>query len=155
MKRILAVLLMLAILLCGMTVTASAASPWNQDADGNWTYTKADGTLATDEWIKDGGKWYYFDGTIMLQNISWKIDDVWYAFDKSGAMANNGWIQCRWTYSEGVNLEWYYANKDGSLVKGWKSTAVRKKKIIGIPTCTVGVLGKLATRSMLLQNPVR
>ena len=120
MKRILAVLLMLAILLCGMTVTASAASPWNQDADGNWTYTKADGTLATDEWIKDGGKWYYFDGTIMLQNISWKIDDVWYAFDKSGAMANNGWIQCRWTYSEGVNLEWYYANKDGSLVKGWK-----------------------------------
>ena len=46
MKRFLAVFLMLAILLTGLTVTANAASPWAKDAAGKWTYTKADGKLA-------------------------------------------------------------------------------------------------------------
>jgi len=107
---------MLAILLTGLTVTASAASPWAKDADGNWTYTKADGKLAEDEWIKDGGKWYYFIGTLMAENEVFTDGKNWYAADKTGAMVSNGWFQEKFDdYSE-----WYYAGADGALIKGWK-----------------------------------
>ena len=120
MKRILAVLLMLAILLCGMTVTASAASPWKIDENGKYTYTKADGTLATDEWIKDSGFWYYFSGTEMVADEVLKIDDKYYAFGASGAMASNGWFEKKWVYEDSSGSTWYYAGADGALIKGWK-----------------------------------
>ena len=119
MKRFLVVLIMLTILLAGLAVPASAAAGWNKQENGTWTYTKADGTLAQNEWIRDGGNWYYFNGTEMLENIKWKINGVWYAFNGNGVMASSGWTQCRSYYSL-PDLQWFYANADGSLVTGWK-----------------------------------
>lgn len=120
MKRLLAVFLTLAILLTGLTITASAASPWKKDG-GVWTYTKSNGKLAEDEWILDGGRWYYFEGTGMLVNIARKIGGTWYAFGRDGAMAAGEWIRCRWDPEDNEYLEWYYANADGSLAKGWQN----------------------------------
>jgi glucan-binding YG repeat protein len=117
MKRVLAVFLMMAILLCGLTVTANAASPWKQDAAGKWTYTKADGTLATDEWIKDGGYWYYFVGTEMLADDVMNDNGKYYAFGKSGAMVANGWYEL---VIEDDYSWWVYAGADGALVRGWR-----------------------------------
>ena len=122
MKRILAVLLMLAILLCGLTVTANAASPWKKDASGKWTYTKADGTLATDEWIKDGGSWYYFSGTEMVANDLMFIDGKYYGFGASGAMVSNGWFEKKYAPdADGIVwTDWFYAGADGAFIRGWK-----------------------------------
>lgn len=118
MKRFLAVFLMLAILLTGLTVTANAATTgWKKQSNGTWTYTKADGKLATDEWILDGGNWYYFFGTTMAseQFVSWK-NKIYYC-GKSGAMIANAWH--KETYEDWTT--WFYAGADGALVEdGWQ-----------------------------------
>ena len=124
MKRFLAVFLTLAILLTGLTVTASAASPWKKDGD-YWTYTKSNGKLAEDEWIQDGGTWYYFSGTYMIADSIMQINKQWYAFNKSGAMVANDWYGMEWTgeRSDGKKIkgyDWFYAGADGALAKGWK-----------------------------------
>ena len=118
---------MLAILLTGLTVTANAASPWAKDADGKWTYTKADGKLAEDEWIKDGGKWYYFIGTEMAQDEVFQDikTEKWYAADADGVMISNLWFEEEWEGEKGDDTKvtgsnWYYAGADGALVRGWK-----------------------------------
>lgn len=118
MKRFLAVFLMLAILLTGLTVTANAATTgWKKQSDGTWTYTKADGKLATDEWILDGGTWYYFSGTTMVADGIWWVKDKFYAFTKSGAMVANSWY--KETYED--ETYWFYAGADGALVEdGWQ-----------------------------------
>lgn len=108
---------MLAILLTGLTVTANAATTgWKKQSDGTWTYTKADGKLATDEWILDGGTWYYFSGTTMVADGIWMIKDKFYAFTKSGAMVANSWY--KQTYEDWTT--WFYAGADGALVNGWQ-----------------------------------
>ena len=125
MKRFLAVFLMLAILLTGLTVTANAATTgWKKEGEV-WTYIKADGTLATNEWIKDAGKWYYFIGTAMAQNQIFNDGKNWYAADKTGAMIANGWFGdpwegTRWDGTKFTGTTWYYAGADGALVRGWK-----------------------------------
>jgi len=122
MKRFLAVFLMLAILLTGLTVTANAATAgWKKDGDV-WTYVKADGTLAENEWIKDGGKWYYFIGTAMAQNEVF-VDsktEKFYAADATGAMISNLWFEEKETYGDVTYTYWYYAGANGELVSGWK-----------------------------------
>ena len=119
MKRILAALLMLAILLTGLTVTASAASPWKKDGD-YWTYTKSNGKLAEDEWIQDGGTWYYFSGTYMVADSVMQINEKWYAFDKSGAMVVNGWYEKKETWEDETWSNWVRAGANGELLKGWQ-----------------------------------
>ena len=117
MKRFMAVFLMLAILLTGLTVTANAATTgWKKLDDGTWTYVKADGKLAENEWIKDGSSWYYFDGTTMVADDWMQIKGKWYAFAKSGAMADNGWF----SFKEGSETYWVYAAADGALAEEWK-----------------------------------
>ena len=117
---------MLAILLTGLTVTANAASPWAKDAAGKWTYTKADGKLAENEWIKDSGKWYYFLGTEMAQDEVFQDSKTgkYYAADADGVMVANLWFAEDWEEVwDGIKYtgtEWYYAGADGELVRGWK-----------------------------------
>lgn len=110
---------MLAILLTGLTVTASAASPWKKDGD-YWTYTKADGKLAENEWIQDGDTWYYFSGTYMVADSIMQINEKWYAFGKSGAMAANSWYEEKESWEDETWSLWYYAGADGELLKGWQ-----------------------------------
>ncbi len=121
MKRILAVFLMLAILLTGLTVTASAATTGWVQKDGVWYYYKADGTMVKSDWVQSGGKWYYLnaDGGMVYDGI-WEIKDKYYAFDKNGAMAI-GWYSRKGVYDNGEAwTSWYYAGKDGALKSGWQ-----------------------------------
>ena len=124
MKRFLAVFLMLAILLTGLTVTANAETGWVKK-DGNWYYYKADGTLLTSDWVQSKGKWYYLgaDGVMYYDGI-WEIKDKFYGFDADGAMAvgwySRKWNSEKWDGTPFVGTSWYYADKDGALVSGWK-----------------------------------
>ncbi len=62
---------------------------WEQDLNG-WRFKKTDGIYPKEEWIKNNGKWYYFNQT--------------------GYMST-GWVQ--------VSGQWYYMNQDGSMAVGW------------------------------------
>ena len=42
----------------------------NYDGTYDWTYRKADGTRASNEWLLINGSWYYFDGDTMA-NRGW------------------------------------------------------------------------------------
>ena len=120
MKRVLVVLMVLAVLLCGLTVTANAETGWVKK-DGLWYYYKADGTLLTNDWVQTGGKWYYLDDDgVMLANtvVSWK--DKWYALDASGAMVTKNWFSQNLVLASKTYTEWYYAEADGALATGWK-----------------------------------
>ena len=122
MKRFLAVFLMLAILLTGLTVTANAATTgWQKEGD-NWYYYKADGTKLTSDWVQTSGKWYYLgeDGAMIADDYL-EIKDKWYGFEKSGAMVANGWYEKKYSYDDGYTYSlWFYAGADGAFIKGWK-----------------------------------
>ena len=110
---------MLAILLTGLTVTASAANTgWVKDGD-EWYYYKADGTMVKSDWVQTGGKWYYLgeEGVMVADDIK-EINEKWYGFDKNGAMAANGWYELKW--SDGTGSNWFYAGADGAFINGWK-----------------------------------
>lgn len=98
------------------TVSASALTGWQQDADGTWYYYDQNGETATG-WKQIKNVWYYFDtdGSMIADSV-YEIDGKAYKFDKSGAMLT-GWISYKDTpISE---TEWMYANQYGVLVKGW------------------------------------
>ena len=95
---------------------------WVKTLDGNgnaayWYYVNKGGALAVG-WQKIGGKWYYFDTYDCEMYCDWwalTIGNKGYVFGSSGAMLGEagGWVKGRYDYK-------YYANKGGSLVKGWK-----------------------------------
>ena len=117
MKRVLAVLMVLAVLLCGLTVTASAETGWVKK-DGNWYYYKADGTMLTNDWVQSSGKWYYLGSEgVMVTDEVMEINDKYYAFDKNGVMASDSWYEYKFNDEDS---NWFYAGADGALVKGWK-----------------------------------
>jgi len=127
MKRFLAVFLMLAILLTGLAVSASAATTgWQKEGD-YWYYYKADGTMVTSDWVQSSGKWYYLDedGVMMQDQIFLDKDGKWYAADKNGAMIANGWFSEKgesekWDGTPYTETWWYYAGANGELIRGWK-----------------------------------
>ncbi|MGG3564244.1 hypothetical protein ABES03_21885 [Neobacillus rhizosphaerae] len=81
---------------------------WNQLDDGKWIYIDHDGT-AHRGWLSTGGKWYYFDPTIMV--TGWKlVGGKWYYFNSSGQMVT-GWLK--------LGETWYYMNSSGAMVTGW------------------------------------
>ena len=62
-------------------------------------YVKKGGKLANDEWLKIGGKTYYFENHVRKSSTS-KIKGVWYIFDydgkllkKLGATPKEGWVK--------------------------------------------------------------
>ena len=95
---------------------------WVKIYDGNGNldyayYVSSGGALAVG-WKKIGGKWYYFDTyNCEMENDEWPetINNKGYFFRSNGVMQGEagGWIKRDDYY-------WYYANKGGSLVTGWK-----------------------------------
>ena len=66
---------------------------WHSTSNGNnqypsWTYSKADGTQANNEWVWINGAWYYFDGNDMVANgwhyAPWNGEYREYYFDVNG-----------------------------------------------------------------------
>lgn len=85
-------------------------------ADG-WYQVLADfvyvrgGTLVCNEWIYDGGCWYYMYGYQMANDAVVEIDEKLYYFDNNGHMCSGGWIY-------DTNGDWLYAYADGTLATG-------------------------------------
>ena len=103
---------------------AMLSSDWAKCLDQNnmnaWVYAKEDGKLQNG-WLKDKGKWYYFDNEMFgyAMTTGFKtIDGKCYFFDwKSGAMKSSCWLN---TDMYGKRYKWAYADSTGALVTGWK-----------------------------------
>lgn len=99
----------------------------------SYFYSNGDGTVKKNDWVKDNGKWYYFnpEGVMLANQIVY--DGKMYALDANGAMiAKNGWIKTKEitysdevcgvldedTYGDGnfvIKNIYVYGNKDGTL----------------------------------------
>ena len=87
---------------------AIAAKPQWGLVDGNWYYTRADGTIITDEFKEINGALYKFDTDgVMTKGIFYDNEDKYFA-QSSGVIIRNGWAQ--------DGFDWYYAGKDGKLL---------------------------------------
>ena len=94
-------------MLAGMASTAGAA--WKQSG-GRWWYEKKDGSYIRNDWLKDGGKKYYFDNAGWMVTGWRQIGKKWYYFDTNGTM-KTGWL------NDGG--KWYYLTKNGVMQTGW------------------------------------
>ena len=160
-RRILTLLITLCLIVACIPTFASEAAikkgwesrkNWAISLDGtrlyytNWYYLRLNkyGTsyeYAHNEWLKIGGKWYYFTD----------LDDQ-YGYSAYGRMANNEWINGYWFNKNGtwtykyrgswkktssgwqykdtsgwkatgwqrIDGYWYYFNKSGIMQTGWK-----------------------------------
>jgi len=79
---------------------------------GSKTVTfKINQALPVSEWVKEDGKWYYYDASSNKVTGWQKIGKAWYYFDGAGAM-QTGWQQ--------IESKWYYFDASGAMQKGWK-----------------------------------
>ncbi len=78
-----------------------------------YRYLRGDGIDAKSQWIKEGGRQYYFGSDGYALKWSQKIGGSWYYFNGSGVM-QTGWI----TWKDGTKsfFDW-----DGRALLGWRS----------------------------------
>ena len=134
MKKQICKLLVLCFLLtaavAGSSFTSDAKSgTWKHNKKG-WWYSYSDGTYAKNQWLKSGGKWYYFqadgymetnafrqgywlgkDGACSTKNVggTWKkAAKGWWFTDKTGWYPKKQWLK--------INGKYYYFGADGYLV---------------------------------------
>ena len=134
MKKILSIVLVLALMLSIIPIAGSAyadsSGTWKKDPKG-WWYQNADGTYPANEWKKIDGKWYHFDAKGYMQTGWQKIDGKWYYFNSGGDMVS-GWqkIDGKWYYFKSggdmvtgwqkIDSKWYYFKSGGDMVTGWQ-----------------------------------
>ena len=118
------------------TTPTPQSSGWRQE-NGQFHYYKEDGTLATNQWIKDDSGWHYVDasgnavkGWYNTPNgKTWYFDPSTshnaasigetqiggksYYFDEGNGLLRNAWV----SRSDG---SWSWAEADGSFHSGWK-----------------------------------
>lgn len=94
---------------------------------GHWYWLTANGTMAENEFSRDGnyylgadgimvtgwalheGVWYYFDSTGLKVTEKWVFSgNKWYYLDEDGAMVTKSWIDDK-----------YYVNESGVMLTGW------------------------------------
>ena len=71
--KLVAVLSAAALLAMGASMTSFAAG-WEKDDAGVWHYYDSDDEMVTDEWKKDGGKWFHLvaSGSTSTKMAIWK-----------------------------------------------------------------------------------
>ena len=86
---------------------------WIEIYDNEWMYY-IDNVPVKEDWKWIGGAYYYFDEYgIACFNGVYKIDDIFYVFDKNcKLLERRGW------YHNGNS--WYYANEKGEALKDWQ-----------------------------------
>lgn len=111
-KKILS--LCLAASLLATTLPVHAAGGWSQASDGNWTYTKTDGSTAKG-WLFDANCWYFLDETTGVMKKGWIASgsNWFWLSDTSGIMQYETWVK-----DGGKD---YYVGEDGSMAKGQKN----------------------------------
>ncbi len=76
-----------------------------------WLQKQAD--LARNGWVKDNGKWYFYENGVMIKNAWRKDSKGWVRLGADGAMETNKWVKD----SKG----WCYVGADGYAVTNcWK-----------------------------------
>ena len=108
MKRILAFVLLLSMLLALAPVSACADGAWKKNGSG-WWYQNEDGSYPAGCIQEIGGKRYYFNASGYMQTGWQKIEGRWYSFDGSGAM-RTGWQK--------IDGSWYYFDASGVMLTG-------------------------------------
>lgn len=84
------------------------------DGENYWYWGNGDGTVKTEQWIKDNGKWYYAGeyGELVHSGVI-EIGNKPYLFDTNGAMIEKkGWINFK---AYNGNYYWSYGNGDGTI----------------------------------------
>ena len=90
--------------------------------EGERIYAKADGTLASEEWIKLNGSWYYFGGnngyyygSYCACNGAKVIDGVTYIFENHKMIKQFSTVKDGW---QKVGNNWYYGRNGRFVVYG-------------------------------------
>ena len=84
-----------------------AKTGWDKLADGTWNFYDSTGTKVVNQWVNDGGVWYYLKADGVMAT-GWVNDNgTWYFLKSSGAMAT-GWVN--------DNGTWYYLNSSGAML---------------------------------------
>lgn len=100
--------------------TASALGKFTTE-NGRTYYKTSDGKVKTG-WIKDAGKWYYFDRGDGHMLTGWVQDDgKWYYLDKKDGHMLTGWLVFK-------NGRKFYLRRDGSMIQGpcWATVGSKK-----------------------------
>ncbi len=86
------------------------------NTDGTlWSYLR-NGKSVKDDWVQDGGKWYFLDSTGIMATAAW-VDDGHYVWP-DGVMAT-GWVK--------LDENWYYMDPNrssktyGKIVTNWQT----------------------------------
>ena len=109
------------------TAAGSAAALGKFTTENGKTYYKtSDGKVKTG-WIRDAGKWYYFDRGDGHMLTGWVLDEgKWYYLDKKDGHMLTGWLVFK-------NGRKFYLRKDGSMIQGpcWASVGSKKYRFTG------------------------
>lgn len=106
-KKLKIVLLGLAIIIIAFIIFWLFQPKFTKDNVGTY-YKKANGTYATNEWVKSFFDWYYFDanGYMAKGQI---VPGEFFTDIKTGKMMKNNWLF--------VNNGYYFFGKDGKMVR--------------------------------------
>lgn len=86
---------------------------WFRWEEGTWGYSYPSGREVQEDWVYDGGNWYYISWYDMVTGAFW-IDDVAYGFGQDGALLYNQWL-----FDNNANF-WFYITGDGTAKRdGW------------------------------------
>ena len=103
------------------SVISSAAPAKFTTRNGKTYYKNSDGTNKTG-WVRDSGKWYYFDKGDGHMLTGWVQDDgKWYYLDKKDGHMLTGWL----IFKGGRK---FFLRKDGSMIQGPCWTTIGSKK---------------------------
>ncbi|MBQ8052598.1 MAG: glucosaminidase domain-containing protein [Lachnospiraceae bacterium] len=86
------------------------------------TYYKTSDGINKKGWIRDAGKWYYFDKGDGHMLTGWVKDDgKWYYLDKKDGHMLTGWLIFK-------NGRKYYLRRNGSMIQGpcWANVGAKK-----------------------------
>jgi hypothetical protein len=90
------------------TTAAKYTNQWVKKGS-YWTYYNANGTLQKG-WLLLGGKWYYFDANGYMKTGWVPVNGKWYFFNTNGTMKTG------WAY---ISSLWYYFDSSGTMKTGW------------------------------------
>lgn len=100
----------------GSKTTTTPTSGW-VNKDGKWYYYETNGELKIGWHQNYKGEWFYLKSPTGEMATKWhQVNSEWYYFDAESGVMKTGWIQ---EYDATGNLQWYYLDNKGKMVKGW------------------------------------
>ena len=102
--------LVVAAMLCSVTLPIKAVESQWVNNDGLWSYVKNDNSLATG-WLEDGDCWYVFDENGIMRTGWIASHEHWYFMGESGVMQVDAWVE--------DNGSLYYLKGTGVMAKDY------------------------------------